>query len=397
MIVGLSQSDTSGNPTSGISINVGYASGVIAEVSTNYAYRNAQATSIVTSRQNNLRVISMFNINLGGGVRIEANVVAFVADGIQLNFTTADVSGPFLVVFFAGDDLVARAGSQAVDAQDVETVINAPGFPVEAVIGSLVMQNEDHGAIAYGAAAPNGQACYRMFSEGAVGTTNIITEMHSSHGLAYSDPANGNQLYELLFDAFSATGFSITAQGGGGVGTMQYLALGFGGTYEASVNVFQPPNTPQSFPRTGLGLTGVVEFVLLGLTDFAVLDTQAGANSFGFGAFTVDAEFVQAVINDDGAGTTDTSSLSDAVAARIQQPVRTDKHVASFTSMEVDGYTLNYTTSDGFSFFWELALAPAVAAQKDVFLGGTALEQIFAGATEVKQVFVGSTKVWDVG
>jgi hypothetical protein len=38
----------------------------------------------------------------------------------------------------------------------------------------------------------------------------------------------------------------------------------------------------------------------------------------------------------------------------------------------------------------------ALPSQKDVFLGGAAIDQIFAGSAEVQQVFIGPTKVWDL-
>lgn len=287
---------------------------------------------------------------------VEANFVAFIPDGVRLNFTDLPVNQKlYTVVFFAGNDM--QVYTDVVTPGNVSTTTNvtAPGFQADLVLLTHIdiLSSTSNMRATLGACTPGVQdVCYLTFSEHNNATTSRIESASRTDGCAMGHTVGGTLDWVLTSDT-NANGFDLNVTVGNCNRPVHYLAIKFG---DAQVKV-SSLDSPTSTGNTSVtGVSFKPQAVIMGLTSLTAINTidQAGAENCGHGisTFTDTDEYSNTWASEDGVNPTDTQSLSDNVAVNLTDGTGTSTHVGSLVSMDNDGFTINYTTANGTTRKW---------------------------------------------
>ena len=371
---------TDGAEANNISFAYGFTDGTLSSLSGLSSEHGVGSTDTdrLTSAND---CVAAYDSSGSPGTLYLADHSAWITNGITLNFSTVDASNQYFVtaVFFAGDDISVDCGKIDIGNQDVEINVTAPGFEPDLVLfsgaGTGSTQIGGANTRAFLGAAHNG-----------VSISQSCAGWDHDHGDSVSAPStywaadrcgavlkNQNLSYTVEAANFDSSGFSVFPRGGnGGNEDVYYLALKFTDV-AAWVGEFDLPTATGNASVTGLGFTPQFALQMMGREQtYDAISTDADVNSYGVGVFTDNAEFCNAITDDDGNTTTDNSTISDNQAVNIVDPSGA-LFAATHVSMDSGGWTLNYSTVDGTT---RKAWGLAIEATGGGGGGGTILPQM---------------------
>lgn len=294
---------------------------------------------------------------------------SFIEDGVRLNF---DIVGgqpgvePFKVsaIFYAGNDLSAKCWEATMSTQDTEVDITGIGFEPNMVqslsVDLTTFTQANDTQFPYGVAVNDGVTVTNAgigwnskdtrieTGVAAVTVSNRLGAIPAESGPAY--PVGGFAYEAVDFDA---DGFSIATRITDSNNAKIFgLALDLGNS-SAWVSSFTSPSSTGSFSQTGVGFTPkAVGFGMTYCPTVDVGENDADAGSFGISVFdSFGNACSQAYHDEDAADPTVAGSLHDTVPVHFIDGSGTQSHLASFTSMDSDGYTLDFTVTDARAWF----------------------------------------------
>jgi hypothetical protein len=307
-------------------------------------------------------------------VLAEASFVAFIENGVRLNWVTAPPAGYLVACYlWAGSTVQAYAGTfQPSATQNAAVDITAPGFQPQVVITGSNNYNFDDAThstsstdcdISYGLVA-NGasvmQGCYGAWHSDYASTSYVRGALSNAYAHVYR---NG---WALQFGSFDAQGFSATsvlpswgtvfATPSGGIG---YLALRLGDSISVWCDDITTRTTVGTQAYTGPNFRpqGVLLVSTLCNAAESYLYGTNGSGNFGFGGLTAQGAACVGAHHEYGVThPADMLSKADIKAANILNTASSDGIEADYESLDATGFTLDYSVVDGTARYW-LALA----------------------------------------
>jgi hypothetical protein len=286
-------------------------------------------------------------------VEFEAEFDRWVADGIRINITNAPSSAYYvLAVFFSGEDVSAHVNTQLGGDQDVLLHVTDVGFQSDliffATVGTSMTAVTGNAKFCLGAATQTEQASLSTYSKHGDTTVVAGTICNSTRACAENDR---NLDWALEIDNVDAAGFDMYSRDGNSGATIGYLALKFDND-SADITIIDTPTATGNDAQV-VGLQPKLVMMLMSSCD-AVDTIELGGDSgnIGVSMFDADSEYCCMVADDDGASTTNTSSMSDDTAVNFDSQTAANLMDASFVSMDATGFTLNYSNADGTARKW---------------------------------------------
>lgn len=312
----------------------------------------------------------------------EAEFVTFIANGIRINWTNApSVAHKLTVIFFAGADLEVDCDVIDTDLEDVDVNVTAPGFEPDILFAGFnnrdfdsgmddgvgghheygfgVSKNPGDSGIAEGVGQSNND---RDGQASAEVTSSVADDRSAFH------VKDGTYRTTIEFSDFDADGFTATPRDNDGK-EFGYLALKMPDTL-FEIGIYNTPTSTGDDSKTGVGFAP--DTVLFGMSFFdgALTDPPTVTTddfSYGISAFTDAEESSVSIQTQDSVGTSNTKSIADAKAINLPQDNGAVGFKATFVSMDIDGWTLNYSNAVGTSRkFWFIAIGVQPDAQGQV-------------------------------
>ncbi len=321
------------------------------------------------------RILTIYDGTADSVVEATADFVSLDTNGITINWTAAPASAYLLtVIFFAGTDLSAIAGSMDLGNVADATVANTSvGFEADVLLtfwqlgGSLagggmlsfgVVQNDRAGGVT--------QRCITHKQRSGFGSAAVGAVMYETQCFAKLLQTDGVDFFGAA-QSFDSSGFDIQL---GNTRTpansdLAYLALRFGASPVVSSKVYTYATPTGTGSNTDAGAGFEPQFVMYLATRTATAGTAEFDGDGGtYGVVAVDADdvYTNSIGDEDGAADSNTQSLSDD---QLNLPTHTGAagQVAAFTSFGGTGVTWNWTTIDGTARQWgALAIGANAAA-----------------------------------
>lgn len=315
----------------------------------------------------------MMSTGSNTNIDIEGNFNAWVTDGIQINFTTAAYQAGIIIVLIKADNVYADTVSIASAGS---TNITAPGFEPNYVFCTYQAYNGTTGTGAnwrnqFGMCANDGdtvtQAGLRQVHDnnsasgsvqGSIGTTSVLGSVYAA-GSAH-----------ITLSDFDSDGFTLNVATGIVNSYMRYLAIGDADNGEGKVAAIQAPNSTGDEAYTGF--PNKPKYLFLVTSEYDNLNTQDSDDTRNvMGISVVDGvnNSFFTTFDDDGAATTDTACRSGAGIKSFDQTDKTGyDHVATLSSFDSEGFTLNYTTAGRTSYWIAMTIGPAPEEAADVYI-----------------------------
>lgn len=320
--------------------------------------RSTQADTVSWSRAAQDEVIYLpwyDGVNING----EANFDSWITDGVRINWANApDAAYLITVVLFGGTDLSADVSLITPSATEDATVdVATIGFEPDQVIvlfpGSTGDFNDTKAvnlSMSIGFCDNGGSLVQRCVAIGeadnvAAGEPAAVlcTDRVAKRIISDAEQAG----YEL--GTFDASGFSVTTRNAAESNAFAALSLNYNSAVSHWVGSVDTPTSTGNDAITSPSFTP--QLVMLGLSFLAAEDTLAvdgNGGAFGIGVFDDSgADYSNAIAIEDASATTDTESIADDEAINLHQDDGSAGLVAPYVSMDANGWTLNYTTTDG--------------------------------------------------
>lgn len=377
---------TDGTAVDGAGFYYGVSDGTN-EWTQSYEDQHAQASMNNEDEQDTTsnRILTIYDGSASSTVDGAANFDSFISDGVRIDWIDAPASA-FLItaVFFAGTDLTANVGSQALgNTADALIAITSIGFEADVVITGLLE----------GTTTLNPNVCLGFVHNDRAGTVTQRTVAHKNRD-GFSSAFEGVMMrdgecivamqatdvmdYYGAAQSFDSSGFDIQlgnarAPGNRHVG---WLALRLGASPVVSSKVYTYSTPTGTGANTDSNPGFEPQFVMYLASRAAAADTQeADADGGTFGVVMVDADdlYTQSISSEDAAADSNTQSLSDNI---VNLPTHTGAsgHEATLTSMGSTGPVWSYSATDGTARLWA-GLAIGINAGG----GGTAVKDIIGG------------------
>lgn len=305
--------------------------------------------------------INTFNKLLNNGTTAFTNVgtITLISGGIRINWSVNSGSDYKLIVIAIAGDVTAVVGQAGLGASPLN-VTHASGVASEAVFmaaGNGATGTSAKMSLGFWAADSNTNRCF-----------NIQERDNQSVGTAFNtlwtDSIADGQFWNLAnYRRFACSqwvdGFTLTTIAGTtSAGFGNYLSLNYtdsGASEGTDVGTITTPTSTGDASVTGLGFRPGL--VLIGSTFLSSVDAQAAdssASCAGIGAFADNAEASACTNSEDGAATTGTNShINTEAMDLLADPGLSPRQItAAFTSMDADGFTLNYNPVDATGRKW---------------------------------------------
>lgn len=310
----------------------------------------------------------------------EAQFTGWTADGLTLNWTTADATAglQFFVLVLGGSDLTnVKCGSHTLATANGNVATTGVGFQPDALIfvtpgTSVAAENNTDGRFAFGAAArlPSiTQGCVSYFEDG--GTTSMTCANHSFGTRVISMPSTAASTtagYAASLNSFDADGFTLnyTVSTATASRVGYYLALK-GGQYKVGAETEATTNTSKATTGMGFAPRALLYFGSIGNMVTDVASTTNVNQGYVLGATDGTAESCIGGYQNDGNADSYASRIVRAakLAAYIKETTKTVCGEADCT-LDADGFTLAWTNTDTAArrFFYlgmgDAGAAPAV-------------------------------------
>lgn len=382
-ILVVSEATTDGTAIDEAVISVGFTDGTDGVMAGGYEQHNVTTTSTYSDYSASA-VIEILDPT-AGSVDGQAVLDSVSANTLTIDWTNYPSAAHLLtVLFIAGSDVTAKVDSHIMnDTVDVASSISGVGFEADDVLIALSAAASDgtpniRFIMSLGFAHNDGvggvdQCCthWRRRNARAATTLRQITR----NAAAIGEMAAASEDWYGEVSNFGSDGFDITARtNGANSREIVFLALNWGGAAESWVGVYSTPTSTGDDAETGPGIEPQAVILLPNLTDAVntvYSDNRAG--TVGISVFTDSAEYSTTVSSEEGAGTTNTQSLSDDRALVVPDDDGTFDIEAVFSSMDANGWTLTYSN------------VATAAKQLPAFVigvesGGAPIEQSLAGA-----------------
>lgn len=282
-----------------------------------------------------------------------ADPVAFIANGVTLNFIAAtSPSARVIAIFFAGDDLQVHAGAMNLGTTTTKQDNTAVGFEPDAVLcltdlAALSTSGTAFFNMCVGMALKDGTQRSVMQTE----LNNLSTDApyaYTSKNYVSTQLDSGALTYGVALSDFDSQGFSFQCSASAGNDQLPYLALAFGGLTCALVDLATPATTGDVDYNPGFE----PGFYLAALTTRTAYDSVASNPSATNNSVML------------GAGSPGSAGcISMRASAGSAPPVsasvtRNDKSIAfgattlfdnlaTLTGMDTNGVHMNYSAADG--------------------------------------------------
>ena len=333
---------------------------------------DAQTTTDTHRGVSTTAAISLSTPGTGDNASALGDINSFITDGVRVDWDTTPAAGYLITaIIYAGTDVSAFADAVDIgNTTDLATDITTVGFEPDLV----------HTALMNNASLPSSDTTTALQSLGAVTNDGAGGVVHRSWSMRYrssrsttESASRASALYGALivnnagnldfgceFGTFDSSGFTVTTRNAGGNNSaICFLALAFNGAVDIKLDTYTTPTTTGSDADTSIGFEP--QYVELGLSLSEAVETSYTDNRsavFGLSAMTSSTQITNLVMDEDGVTTSNSNSLSDNVAVNLlDDDGSTAVAVASLTSFDANGLTLNYTTAPGTAkVFWRLAI-----------------------------------------
>ncbi len=370
-IVMYNEATADGTAIDNARMGIGFATGSSNRGCAAWNMEHGQTTTDNSGVLNTDAVIQTYELGKTSTIDAEADFVAFVADGIRINWSNAPTAASLItVILFGGSDLSAFASSTALVDTDNNAIDEAGvGFQPDIVFGLSMQETnvQSHGPINFGVGWDNGGAsvhrCVSQYHKNGV-TTSDPSGVLATTGAVNAKFRTTAEDWYLELSAFDSSGFTSTNRSGGANScSWVWLALKFGGTESVHLGTYTTPTATGNDAETGPGF--VPQMVIMGVSGSEVVDTHYDDNrggTQGIAAFTPDAGFCNTTSEEDAVTTTNTQSLSDNLPLNVPDDDGTAETTASFVSMDASGFTLNYSAAPGTAkLYWMLSIEEEAA------------------------------------
>lgn len=314
----------------------------------------AEDVTIPTETARHFDLALCIGCNEVGGFGSETFDAAFsqwVTDGVEINITDTANNGALLltVILINGSDVTAKmtsietsVGNSPYDHTDV-------GFEPQVVFGlsNGTNGNNQGGVVSFGVAVNNGvsveQGCIAIGATDNQTPSAVDTICYNNRFLAEINNV-GTINWDSILSDFDASGFTVTQSAQLSSDHLQFLSLAIANSPDLKVMEFDTPTSTGSDSVTGVGFQP--EFMLSLLTACTVSNTLRTSDEDGFGVAVFDGTNVisNVVSSDDNANPAVAKSISSD-QFRMLHNGSSDLFVASFTSFDADGFTVNYSTA----------------------------------------------------
>lgn len=373
---------TDGTVVSVAMLNVGLTDGTN-HCDTTMTLRHNVATMETAQRAATDQVIQLLGSGAGTAIFAEAQFSTWLTNGVRINWNDP-TSNTYIhtVIFFAGTDLSVKVGTfEAAGPNGTETTVTTTFQPDDVFFisgGTAFDDTMRSGAqVQLGVAHRGGSITQGSISHNhANGTANAEPE-----GLIQDDRIGANLATglsrEFELSAFLSNGFKVKHYESASSASQWfgYLALNYGGKANGYVGTDTTPTSTGDKVNSSVGFEP--QFVMLLPTFMPALNTlynNGNVASYGISAITSTQQHSQTVGDDDNSLNSDTQSLLDDTALHMWNPNGdTDELVASRTSLNSNGFTLNYSTVNATArqmIVWAIS----------VFSSGTTYNQTVSGS-----------------
>ena len=303
-----------------------------------------------------------------GAIDGEANFDSFITNGVRINVGNAFAAGYLgTYLMFGGSDVSAHCNEFThTGGQNASQAVTGVGFEPDVIffftttgaVGSSSNIMAFSCGMAVNEATPV-QGCSAMSSDDNKGTSVLSHRFHDNRVQIALSANTGLINRSLEFSTFDTDGFTTIKRDGSSNIQCYYLALNFNGAIQVKGSHFDTPTATGNDAQTWPGFTPQAVHMLLSFVDVinATKTTGAvGAGTFALNAFDADAEWCIGMSSEDAAGTSDTQSLVNNIAVDVDRDTGANVFAATGPSgsgsFDANGYTLNFTATDGTARKW---------------------------------------------
>jgi hypothetical protein len=333
---------------SGARLCMGVASSASDQQAFDFRDANAQTTTNTARSQQSGKILSIVALTTDT-VSVSASLVSFDSDGFTINW---DNAAAIVVHYFAvaGADFQAKVGSFDMNGSTGNQAVTGVGFQPKAVMFFGTIDNTTEGAAAVakltmGAATSASERWATAQYDGdGHGASNSEAHEYITESACIVRISDAAVTLEADFVSLDADGFTIDITTALAC-RMIYVAFGGSTSYHAGT-VVQPTSTG-TVVEENIDLEP--DGVLFAGVGAASLDTIADDcyPTFGCCDSSLQEECVAASVNDN-VGTSDShrDQASGACIERLSATANTVVTQASMESLDVNGFTLNWTAVD---------------------------------------------------
>lgn len=306
-------------------------------------------------------------------IRYRANLTALGADGFTLNWSaTAGAGRRIFYMAIGGDEILsAKAGTFVLPTTGTSLATTDPGFEPDGLLivnadGIAAATVSAHVGIGIGATDGTSQACVQVTTEDAAAVADCYRTQVATQLTRGVNRASGVQDWAAAFASFDPTGFTLSISDNPGVAiTHGYLAIR--GAI-VKVGVETQPTSPSSKATTGLGLTpsgvlfasfGEAETTSIIAHDVLSIGAYDGSDIRGY--WQMDTDAADPMVGAHGPSAANALIFATAAATGSSS---TTNALGAPTSLDADGFTVNWTSADATARqFFYFALGVATAAE----------------------------------
>lgn len=345
-----------GGTTDGTFTTAIFGQGIGFSTSPSNQYAQSSAANATSSTSTSRRVEAcaflQANTTLTTIIR-RANLASMDSDGFTLNWTTARVDGSFDVLHYlalGGDDLTgARVVNWQMATATGNKAVTGAGFQPDAVLhvhaGGVTALTGDAtqvAALGLGAMTANGD----QWATGYITTsTSAHTRNQESDKTLTVVGTTGTVTGQASYTSMDSDGFTVNF-GVATAGAYQVISLCLaGGQYKIGQFAKSTAGAPVSQAVTGTGFTPT-GLMLAGVQDIVRASPLAGSGvAYGLGASDGSTEWGSALWGSTNASRKALSKTTKAYV-KVNTTGSTVDAEADLTSLDSNGFTLNWTTND---------------------------------------------------
>ena len=293
-------------------------------------------------------------------VEFVVTFVSFQNNSVTLNIATNAPESAYKVnvAFFAGTEVSTNIQSFNIPSGvNTYNTVSGVGFEADLVFPCSIRGGDgtrwSQGTLSYGV-VHNG-ATVKQFSIGrdsrnAAPDVEITGVISDSYGLAFTKQGTVWLAYAVEFASFTSTGFrTITRVLGGDVNDDHwFLAVKFGTSAKVFAGAIDLPTATGNKSYTGVGFKPDIVQIQASqgsAYDTLYLDGNVGG-TLGTGTADADNETCSTISEEDGQPSGDTQSLVDSKILNFPQDNGASAYIATHSSMDNDGFTVNFTAVD---------------------------------------------------
>ncbi|HEY7712301.1 MAG TPA: hypothetical protein VIG57_19980, partial [Candidatus Entotheonella sp.] len=375
----LTRATEDGVAAAGANLGIGFANGTEEVAISVYAEDGSAGSDTDRAHRTSGNAFFLFSEAAVDG---NADFSAWLVNGIQVNVTSA-FNAQYLVtaVIFGGASFQSVVGAATLGNVGAETDVNTVGFEPDLVFVMGIRRSGTGDSdditqfFSFGAAVNGGsQGSIGCDATDGVSSSEVFAVTSSQYALRYPDVVSGLGPGAEVTN-WDAQGFSLITRDKNTTSTVRYAALDLGTAAASVFDIDAPTSTGSSSAAAGIqSQFGMVLGTLARSYDAKESDSDADSCMIGVATMDTDSQFVNEIVNDDGAAVMDTSSGSND-SFILMNPgdgscAAGSCYVGTMTSFGATTWNLDYTSvfSDATRKWIGLAIgaAPAGARRRGV-------------------------------